>query len=132
MDQPDDWAPEPGKEEWWRNIRDGQRGYRIRKGGMDFIRLDRPEEEILLPLKGNQWTIDRDLRPLHKHRCAMIAHAADRMLLIDLGYHGDASKAWHELLEPERIRFMEKGPEDMVVRNNLFAAIMRELEPLTK
>lgn len=131
-DLPLNWDPEPERREWWRNTTTNDRGYKVRRNGVDRIRLDRPNQEIVVPFKGSQWTIDRDLRPLMLHTVARLAHQANQALLRDLGYHDEARAKWEDLPETERIRFMRKGPEDRRVQNNLFEAIMSVLEPLTK
>lgn len=128
----DNWDPPEDRREWWRNIRDGQRGYKVRRNGVWRIRLDRPEQDINLPMTGYAWTVDHDLRPLNKHDVATVAFAADKRLCFVLGDHESSRREWHELTEQERIRFMQKGPEDTRIRNNVWRAIMRETEPLTK
>lgn len=128
--EPEHWDPTKGEEEWWRDMQTSDRGYRIRRNGQDMIRLDRPNEEIIRPLT-DRWTIDRDLRPLTRHNIAQVAFLADRKLAFFLGDHSDR-RAWDELHEDERIKFMEDGPEDIRLRNLMFAAIMKICEPVTK
>ena len=129
---PDNYDPDPDKREWWRNNATGEKGYLVRRNGVEKVRLDRPQEEILRSFKGNAWTIDRDLKPLMLHTEAQMCHVIDQKLLVNLGYHDEADREWHELSEPERIRFMREGQQGLREQDQQFDAIMKVLEPLTK
>lgn len=127
----DNWDPEPGKEEWYRDCVTADRGYLVRRNGVEMIKLDRPADNIVRPLSGHRWTIDKDVRPLSKHNVAQVAFVADRLLARFLGDHAD-KRDWHELKQRERIEFMDKGPQDIRLRNLLFEDIMARCEPVTK
>lgn len=96
-----------------------------------MLRLDRPNEEILRPLKGNaEWILDRDHRPLTKYQVAQICFEADRKLCFALGLHDNARKEWIGLTDNQRIAWMETGPQTPPIRGNVYKAIRKELAPI--
>ena len=101
------WDPTPDEKTFYRSTQDGQRGFLVRRGGKDKIRLDRPMEEIILPLSA-QWVPDVQSHPLTAHAVAKIAFVADRALCEAMGRRLPGKDGdWLSLREQLRIKWME-------------------------
>lgn len=130
-EKPPEWDPEPRERVYYRNTMTGDRGYLVRRGGRDVIRLDRPNEEIIHTLSPAQWRVDKEHRPLTDMQLAQVAYAADERLCFFLGEHDPSRKDWIDLSDKERIRWMRKGaPPDPRVRQVLWHKIMETLRPI--
>lgn len=126
-----DWDPSPDEKTFYRSTQDGQRGYLVRRGGKDVIRLDRPMQEIIHPMNGT-WVADVQIHPLTAHAVAAVAFAADRALCKAMGtVLPQKDGEWLSQKEKDRIKWMEKGPQTDDVREDLYDAIMGTLGPLT-
>jgi hypothetical protein len=125
----DHWDPRPDERKYYRSNDDGQRGYLVRREGKDRIRLDRPMEEIVVPLDG-KWTQDSKLHVMSKHAAAKIAYIADQALCKATGEYG-AKEEWIDLRDKERIRFMADGPDVGGFRDEFYKGIMALLKDLT-
>lgn len=115
----------------------GDLGFLIERDGRQFIKLDRPNQEILRPFNAqtsHEWQPDAVRRPLTNYQIGMVAFAADKALKAALGLHDTTKneKAWLDLSDSQRRLWMEKGPVVDPVRASLYKAIMDELRPLTE
>jgi len=118
--------------QWYRSASDGELGYLVERGGVQYIQLNRPMEEILRPWQGGaQWVPEVEHRPINKAQLAKVCFEADRALCQALGVHDPAKKEWASLTDRERIQWMEKGPRG-AERNGLWTAIHHVLDPLTR
>ncbi len=117
---------------WFRHARTGDRGYLVVKDGKQFIRLDRPMEELLHPFRPDQgiWNPDNETRPFSKFQLAQVAFEADRQLCRMLGMHSTADRTWLAMKEQDRLKFIDKGPQGPDVRRDVYQAIMGVLAPL--
>lgn len=122
--------PEPA---WYRNRMDGQRGKLLRKEGKVYVKLDRPNQEILVPYYEGEWMPEQETRKLNWFHTAKISFAADRELCKALGLHDRAGVEWESLREEDRQLWAERGPntDPKTLRMRVFQAIMAELEPET-
>lgn len=109
---------------YFRHVREGQRGYKVTRDGREYIRLDRPAEEILLPFRESEWLLDRETRPLNKWLVARVAFEADKVLCEGLGEHPESRREWASVVEDKRIAWMAHGPPPGP-RKELFDAIMK-------
>lgn len=124
------WDPKPDERTYYRSTGDGQRGYLVRREGKDCIRLDRPMEELIRPLDG-MWQKDAEVYPVSPHQAAKIAFVADCALCSVIGEHVAAKREWLNMSEKKRIEFMQEGPGDDSVRDELFFAITGVLRKMT-
>lgn len=122
---PNNWDPKPSERSYYRSPVDNQRGYLVRRGGKDMIRLDRPMEEILYPVEG--WKSDRGAPAVNPNQLGYVTWAADQALCRVLGVAA-GTKEWIGLKEQERIKWMEEGPGDGGRRDDLFDAISGTLQ----
>lgn len=133
--QPDDYSdiqpiprviedPDADKE-WYRNSSDGQSGYLVVRDGKKFIRLDRPNEEILKRFDST-WVPRNDYRTLQRGQVARIAFEADRVLCMELGDHEKARREWASLPDEIRMGWVEHGPNREVypIRSKQWRLIM--------
>lgn len=127
---PPDWDPPEAERIYYRHAVTNDRGWHVRRGGRDMVMLDRPNEEILRPLSGHEWNVDKDFRPLTRMHIAQVAFDADRRLCYHLGIHDIARKEWNDLSEPERIFWMREGPKNPIIRGMLYEGIMANLEKI--
>jgi hypothetical protein len=125
----DNWDPKPNERKYYRSAIDGQRGYLVRRGGEDCVRLDRPMEELVSPLDGS-WAVDSKLHVMSRHAAAKIAYIADQALCRATGEYG-SKKEWIDLGDNERIRFMKDGPDVGGFRDEFYKGIMGLLKDLT-
>ena len=122
------WDPKPSERKYFKNRQDGQRGWLVRRDGQDRIRLDRPMEDLHVPLDG--WVEDREQHVLSPHAAAKIAYVADQALCQATGNY-KKDKEWIDLPEKERIRFMKDGPDVGGFRDEFHAGIKALLKDLT-
>lgn len=127
-----DWDPLPAEREYFRNGKQGDRGYLVRRQGKDVIRLDRPNQEILYP-KSPDWIADEYGTLLLESQVAHIAFAADRAACAAAGLFADSRKSWQDLSDRERIKFMADGPpRTHPVRGVVYDAIMLATKPFVR
>lgn len=108
-----------------RRKRDGQLGEIIDRHGREWVRLDRPNEEILVPYSGpDEWPAERDERPLTVPQVRRIAFDADRALCRATGDYATSRKMWENLTDTERGDWLEKGPPEIGRRRKLWKAIL--------
>lgn len=108
-----------------RRKRDGQLGEIINRHGREWVKLDRPQEEILLPYNGpEEWPPEKDERPLTAAQIRRIAFAADGALCRAQGDYITSRKQWESLSDAERMDWVENGPPDVGRRRHLWNAIL--------
>lgn len=118
--------------EYYRSSQDGELGWVVDRGGVRYIQLNRPMEEILRPWNGGaNWVPEVERRPINKAQLAKVCFEADRALCHALGIVDQSKKEWASLTDIERIRWMEKGPKG-TERGAVWLAIHHVLEPLTR
>ncbi len=110
MNEQLDYEPQPNQRDWYSHTRTGDRGYLVRRDGTDYVKLDRPNEEILKRLNG-EWHKDEEHRPMTVAQIAQVAFEADKKLCFFLGQHERARKEWPSLSDKERIAWMREGPK---------------------
>lgn len=108
-----------------RRKRDGQLGEIIDRHGREWVKLDRPQEEILVPYTGPEdWPAEKEERPLTKAQVRRIAFDADRALCRAQGDYITSRKQWESLSDGDRMEWLEKGPSDVGRRRQLWGAIL--------
>lgn len=123
--------PAPDERVYYRHTHSGDRGYIVKRGGRDVIRLDRANEEIIKPLEPTVWRLEREHRPLTNMALAQIAYRADSELCFHLGEHDPNRKEWKSMYERERIKWMRQGPPpDPKIRQVLWRRVMETLAPI--
>ena len=115
------YEPQPNQRDWYSHTRTGDRGWLVRRDGVDYIKLDRPNEEILKRFQQGEWHRDEEHRPMTVAQVAQIAYEADRKLCFFIGQHDRARKEWPSLSDKERIAWMKEGPTDGGPREALYA-----------
>lgn len=128
VDPESDWDPEPHGREWYSHTRTGERGYFVRRGGKNCIRLDRPMEDISKPFNESEWNPDREHRPMTAAQVAQIAFEADRKLCFYLGLRERSRKEWQSLSDKQRQFWMSKGPNESQ-RAELYAGVFLAMRP---
>lgn len=108
-DKPVDWDPMPHERVWYSWKPTGDRGWLVVRDGVDCVRLDRPNHELIKPL--SECRKENEHRPLTAYDVAQVAHAADRVLCRVLQLYAEPRKEWIELKEEERIRWCNEGPK---------------------
>lgn len=122
------WDPSPQEREWYREVMTGDLGYLVRRDGVDRIKLDRTQEEIIRPFRPGEWTPEKEHRPMTVAQVAEICFLADRRL-ITFTHNPGLKKAWHDLKEEEKIAWMDKGPTKDPMRKALYQGITEALRP---
>jgi len=121
-----EWDPHVNQREWYRDVTTGDLGWRVRRGGVDKIRLDRPNEELIRPFRPGEWVPVQEHRPYTVAQVAKIAFMADQVLM---SYQGGKKKEWVSLSDDERIWWMEKGPKKNEMRARLYMAVFEAMKP---
>ena len=124
----DHWDPKPDERKYYRNSVDGQRGWLVQRNGKDCIRVDRPMEDLCVPMTG--WREDRQAHAMSPHAAAKIAYIADQALCAATGEYFP-KKEWIDLSDKERIRFMKDGPDVGGFRDEVYLGIKALLKDLT-
>lgn len=137
---PPDWDPKPAEREWWRNAQTGDRAYRVRRGGKDMVRLDRPEE-LLQELTGDpdsgscgNWRRDEYGTVFVAEQVARVAFLADRGMCNVLGLHAESRLVWQDLPDKVRAAFIVNGPpkNGHPLRRRVYEAIVEAMKPDTR
>lgn len=130
---PADYDPPRGQEEFVRNARTGELGWKVRRSGQAMVRLDRPNQEILARYVEGDWQAEAPQRPLVRAQLARVAFEADRELCRSLGAHAHALRTWQRMDEHQRKVWAEKGPaEKSGPRVTLYRLIVDGMDPYTK
>ncbi len=122
------WDPAPAEREWYSHRHSGDRGYKVRRNGQDYIRLDRPAEEIVHPFKEHVWEPDQEYRPMTVAQVAQVAFEADKRLCFYLGKHELSRREWVGLTDKQKQFWMQKGPSE-TQRKELYAGIFASQRP---
>lgn len=118
---------------YYRSSSDGELGWLVEKNGVQYVKLNRPNEELLRPwANGSNWVPEVEHRPISQAQLALVCFEADKALCRSLGLHDPARKEWLSLSDRERIAWMEKGPKQNPIRAALWTAIHHVLDPLTR
>lgn len=124
-----DWDPRPDERKYYRSTVDGQRGWLVRREGQDRVRLDRPMEDYHVKLD-QTWVSDVQQHPMSAHAAAKIAYIADQALCGAIGEFAP-KKAWIDLSDKERVRFMKDGPDVGGFRDEFHKGVKDLLKDLT-
>ena len=117
---------------WYRSTVDGELGYLVERDGKQFMKLNRPNEEVLRNYNEAAWTPLVEVRPLSKAALGRVCFEADLALCRALGIHAATQKTWIDLSDKQRIAWMERGPQNDPARRSLWQAIVMVMEPLTR
>lgn len=127
----EDWTPEIGEREYYRND-NGDLGYRVVRDGRDMIQFDRPNQVILRHLD-RRWHPEEEHRPHSRDQIARIAFEADRHLCLHIGMpHRFYRKEWNSLKDEEKDWWRHRGPQKHPERKTLYDAIMTAMEQYTE
>lgn len=119
--------PKPADRKWYRHTMTGDRGYLVVREGKEWIKYDRPNQEILRPL--HEWVPDREVRPLTAYQVAMVQWSADTAVALALGLHQRVKRTWDSLTDEQRMAFMKTGPQNSPERAAVWAFIKEALRP---
>ena len=128
-----DWDPAPPDREWYRNTSTGDRGYRVRRGGQDLIRLDRPMQELVSGLT-DAWKPDEYGSLFLPEQIARVAFMADRGVCSLVGLHQESRVTWADISDKDRTEFIRLGPKATAhpARKLVHAAIFAAMKPFTR
>lgn len=119
---PKDWDPEPGQRIYVQSQTTGDMGWLVRRGGTDKVRLDRPNQEIVVDYNGSWVQVVEHRRASHA-QLVQVAFEADKALLRLLGLH-DKVKEFRDLREKHLVAWIEEGPQQPPVRALLYRTIV--------
>lgn len=106
------------KRQMYRSVWDGELGEKVVKEGKEYIRLNRPAQELLRPYNPNDWKIEADEYPLTPNQVGAICWAADKALCKALGLHAEARKEFINLRDEDRLAWSEHGPSSKQVEEH--------------
>lgn len=121
---PRNYEPEPGKRLFVRDSRTGDLGWMVRRGGVDMVRLDRPNHEVLKPYHPASWEPQVEVKRASHAQLVMVAYEADRALLRMMGEFGKARTEFRDLTEKQRLAWIEDGPQEPTIRRILYRSII--------
>lgn len=126
VDIPDDYDPPKFERVWVRHRLNGNRGWLVRRAAKDCVRLDRENEDIIVPYRKGDWLDEEDIRPLTEAQMAQVAIEAVRgAMSLALGMHEEARKLdWRNMSDRERIKWMREGPASPPILKQLYVANM--------
>ena len=101
----------PPPKKMYRHTLTGQLGELITKHGKEWIKLDRPHEEILRAFN-DEWVPTSNERSLTKQQVARVAFEADKALCRSLGDYETSRKQWERMRDEERIDWFDRGIPD--------------------
>ena len=125
------WDPEPNERTYYRSQGSADRGWLVRRDGIDCIRLDRPMQDISRPYKAHEWLPEKEQHPLAPIAKAKIAFALDHELCQAIGLIKNSRKGWLDLTDDKKVEFMERGPAaGPDIRLKMYALVMEGLKEL--
>jgi hypothetical protein len=130
--------PTEGEKTFFRHRETGNLGWRVVRDGVEFVRLDRPMEEILFPLLRHKdgtpilWAEEDRPRLLGPGQAARISFEAYKALCAVTGKPTRAAAEWISMSEQARIDYSQKGPRNGTpLEMQLHRAIMGVLKTAT-
>ena len=117
------WDPEPGQRVYVQSSRSGEQGWIVKRDGVDKVRLNRPNQEILLPF-GGEWTQLVEHRRASHAQLVQVAYEADRALLRLLGEYQKAKVEFRDLKEKAVVAWLEDGPTEPPIRQLLYRTVL--------
>lgn len=123
---PRNFDPDPGRRIWVQSSVTGDVGWLVRRDGQERVRLDRPNQEIVVDFNGN-WTQIVEHRRIAHSQLVRVAFEADRELMRLLGHHDKARKEFRDLGEKQLAAWIEEGPKEPPIRALLYRSIMDTL-----
>lgn len=130
------WEPKDHERLWYRSQQNGDLGYLCRVGGVDHIRLNRPNQPDTHTLRkfnaGAGWIKETEHRPFTAFQLSEVAFAADAVLCRLVGLRELGARQWIGMKDEERIAWSENGPPSGVERKKCYDAIMGALREFTK
>ncbi len=129
---PGDWDPAPHQRIWYKSRQGtGDRGWLVVRDGIDHIKLDRPNQEILRPFNsGSEWERDLAATCMTIAQVAQVCVVADRQLCIARQLFAEPRKEWLSMSDREKQLWMTTGPTKHPERAALYRAIREALSPL--
>jgi hypothetical protein len=128
---PYDYEPELEERLFYRSRATGDKGFIVKRDGRLYVKLDRPNQEILRVYAEQDWIPAFDIRPLTRMALGQVAFEADRKLCFFLGLHEKSRREWLSLSDDQRIRWIKYGPVEKE-RRLLWESILKGLEGLTQ
>lgn len=126
MSESESWDPHPNQKEWFKHVQTGDLGWKVKRDGVEKIKLDRASEDLIRPFRPGDWVPVHEHRPYTIAQVARIAFEADKALM---SYQGGKKKEWPSLKDEERIWWMEKGPKKNDMRARLYMAVFEAMKP---
>ena len=127
MELPANYTPKAGAESWYRHAQTGDRGYVVRRDGVQYIRLDRSAQEILRRLD-ESWIEEDATRPITPIHVARVCFEADKALCAALGIVDKSREDWVKLSDLQRQLWITQGPKKPHQRATLYATLKGHLE----
>lgn len=122
------WDPKPDERIYYRSATTGDLGWIVRRDGIDKIRLDRANQEIIRAFDEAAWIPDRDYKPFTLFQISHLAFEADKVLCRMVGLQKESKREFNMLPDKDRIEWMTNGPDTGGLRAELYEAIMGVLK----
>jgi hypothetical protein len=130
MSSGSDWDPKPQERSWYSHRVTGDRGYLVRRGGVDMLRRDLPQS--FPQTLGSDWVKDDNYRPLAIGQLARVAYNACQELNQVMGYAGE-KRDWLSLPDEERARWLSgTGPDGGREAKLLYKVIWKVLSGMAR
>jgi hypothetical protein len=120
---------------YYRHKQTGDRGYLVTVDGKQHIRYDRPFDPTTSLWDGPQqanWELDKHPEPFSIGQAISVVFEADRALCNILGLYGEGRRSWQSMIEKDRVKFILEGPKEPAIRVQVYKALRKILEPLTR
>lgn len=124
------WDPAINDRIYFRSSSNGERGWMVRRDGIDCIKLDRPMQDISRPYKEGEWSREKQHWPMTEMDKARVTFAADKELCKAIGLFQGSRVTWLDLTDEKRVEWATNGPEKPDIRVKLHATIMECLREL--
>lgn len=123
-----DWDPPEHERQYFRSAQTGDRGWMVRRGGKDTIKLDRKAEVIERTFFPGDWVEESpDVPDFTAIQIAQVTFEADKALCRQMGDAKKAKREWLNLSDDQRIQWMNEGPVEPR-RKKLYAAVKKALQ----
>lgn len=125
---PDHWDPPEHERQYFRSAQTGDRGWLVRRDGKDYMKLDRKAEVIERLYREGEWIEEApEMADFTAIQIAMVTFEADKALCKQLGDTKKARREWLNLLDEQRIQWMNDGPQEPR-RKRLYQAVKKAMQ----
>jgi hypothetical protein len=116
---------------YYRSRATGDLGYLVEREGKTWVKLDRAGPETLKEFAEQQWIVEEHRSPLNPQQLGKLTYEIDQLLCRAVGRGQEAKQDWIAKQNEEQQEWVDVGPCDDGIRDDLFDAVVGVLRRYT-